>query len=69
MNADQYKAILDLEYVMVNAGWHPSVAGAMVRRAVDRVLSREGGLGVQQTRRLQRELDPTIQPRVHTGGG
>lgn len=66
MNASQYKAILDLEYVMVNMGWHPSIAGAMIRRAADRVF--ESGLGVQQTRRLQRELDPTIAPRVQTGG-
>lgn len=82
LTAGQYRATIDAQRVLVELGWHPSVAGAIVRRAVDRVALRGGlgcngrdccgtcrdGLGIQQMRSLRRDLDPTIAPRPVIAG-
>lgn len=73
LTAEQYRAALDTQRTLVERGYHPADAGAMVRRALDRASAccgscRDGsscddGLGVQQMRSLRRDLDPMIKPR------
>jgi hypothetical protein len=62
--------MIDAQRALVRVGWHPAIAGKLVRRAAERVLvARESGLGkVHQTRSLRRDLDPTIPPRLQVGG-
>jgi hypothetical protein len=38
LTAEQYRTAIDTQRTLVERGWHPAVAGAMVVRAVDRVL-------------------------------
>ena len=38
LTAEQYRASIDTQRTLVERGWHPAVAGKLVRRAVDRVL-------------------------------
>lgn len=74
LTAEQYRASIDTQRELVERGWHPAIAGKLVRRAVDRVLCvppwkrADAGLGVQQTRSLRRDLDPTIAPRQVISG-
>ena len=38
MTAGHYRAVIDTQRALVARGWHPAVAGAIVRRAVGRAL-------------------------------
>jgi hypothetical protein len=80
LTAAQYRATIDTQRELVRKGWHPAEAGLIVRRAVDRI-DRKGccggcrgggpcgdGLGIQQTRSLRRDLDPSIAPRPVIAG-
>lgn len=62
--------MIDVQRALVYVGWHPSIAGKLVRAAAERALrAREAGMGkVQQTRSLRRDLDPTIPPRLQVSG-
>ena len=80
MTTSQYRSMLDAQYALVARGWHPAVAGSLVRRAADRALAsglgcggsaccaRCSGLGRQQMRSLRRDLDPSIAPRPVVSG-
>lgn len=84
LTAEQYRATIDTQRTLVERGWHPAIAGGLVRRAVDRIALRGGlgcdgkccdcepgawGLGkVQQMRSLRRDLDPSIAPRQVIAG-
>jgi hypothetical protein len=37
MTAEQYRIAIDTQRTLVRRGWHPAAAGAIVRRAVDRI--------------------------------
>jgi hypothetical protein len=61
--------MIDAQRDLVIIGWHPSIAGKLVLRAANRLIrARESGLGIQQTRSLRRDLDPTIAPRQIISG-
>jgi hypothetical protein len=79
----QWQTALGVQEMLVENGVHPSIAGKLVRRAVDRAVvpgdslgcngkdccgTCRGGLGIQQTRSLRRDLDPTIKPRPVISG-
>ena len=71
MSATQYRAMLDAQRELVEAGVHPSIAGSMVRRAANRLFEMIGnGMGkIQPTRRLARDLVPGLAPRPVVSGG
>jgi hypothetical protein len=80
----QYRTLMNVQQTLVENGWHPAVAGKLVRRAADKALASGlgcdgngccdcqknawGGLGIQQTRSLRRDLNPTIAPRQMVAG-
>lgn len=70
LTKSEHRALIDMQRALVWVGWHPAIAGKLVRRAADRVFSaKESGLGkVHQTRSLRRDLDPTIPPRLQVSG-
>lgn len=69
LTAEQHRAMIDAQRDLVIIGWHPSIAGKLVLRAANRLIrARESGLGIQQTRSLRRDLDPTIAPRQIISG-
>jgi hypothetical protein len=83
LTAEQYRTAIDAQRELVRRGFHPARAGRIVRRALERVSSagmgcgsgggccgrcREDGLGIQQTRSLRRDLDPSIAPRPVISG-
>lgn len=81
VTAEQYRTALDTQQELVRRGFHPARAGAIVRRALGRVKTPSccgscrnggscggGGLGIQQTRSLRRDLDPSIAPRQVIAG-
>ena len=64
----QYKTLVNMQYDMARVGWHPSIAGKLLLRALNQVNCRGGGLGkVHQTRRIRRE-DPGVPPRPVVAG-
>jgi hypothetical protein len=38
LTAEQYRTAIDTQRTLVERGWHPAVAGQIVRRAVGRAL-------------------------------
>lgn len=81
LTVGQWQAVRDVQQTLVERGWHPSIAGRLVRRAVDHIGSSDlgcngltccgrcsDGLGRIQMRSLRRDLDPTIKPRPIMSG-
>lgn len=70
LTTSEHRTLIDAQRALVRVGWHPAVAGSLVRAAAGRVLgARDVGLGkVQQTRSLRRDLDPGIAPRLQVSG-
>jgi len=81
LTADQYRIALDTQRSLVQRGFHPARAGAVVRRALGRAstccdscrdgkicCSPDSGLGRLQMRSLRRDLDPSIKPRPVIAG-
>lgn len=71
LSTSEHRALLDAQRELVAAGYHPSIAGRLVRRAagVLRLQATDVGFGkVHQTRSLRRDLDPTIAPRQVIAG-
>ena len=79
LTSAQYHAAIRTQQTLVDRGFHPAAAGAMVRRAIARSGmsgccsscgdgGRCSGLGVHQTRSLRRDLDPSIAPRPVVSG-
>lgn len=78
MTSGEYHVALETKRELVRRGYHPTVAEALVRRAVNRASACcgscasggacDGGLGRHQTRSLRRDLDPTIKPRQIVAG-
>lgn len=45
LSPHQYRSIIILQRDMVRVGWKPHIASQLISRAVNRILSREGGMG------------------------
>lgn len=69
LTQEQYRAMIRVQQTMAEAGWHPSIAGRLIRRATNRLLARaDAGMGRIQLRRIRHE-DPGIPPRQVVSGG
>jgi hypothetical protein len=66
----QYSVLLDTYRELVERGFRPGAARELTLGAAQRALDvLQAGMGkMQPTRRLQRELDPTIPPRLVMAG-
>lgn len=70
IQSQQYRAILDTHRALVEAGYRPDVARAIVLGAAERAYHIQFGLGkVHQLRRLDRENFPDLAPRYSPPGG
>lgn len=83
LTISQWQTALDVQETLVDQGFHPAIAGKLVRSAVDRSFSSglsfccgscrdgddcEGGLGRLQMRSVRRDLFPSLPPRPVVSG-